>query len=103
MLIQVNFAEVESTEPIQAHVETAVQKAIGHNAEKVTRVEVHLHDDNAAKSGVDKRCVMEARISGMDPLTVDHMGTDLYQAITETAGKLGRAVSKKLEKRDARH
>ncbi len=103
MQIQINFGSVKNSEAIEQRVEDAVQRAFEHFADRVTRVEVHLHDDNAKKAGPhDKRVVMEARPAGFDPLAVEHGGDDLYKVIDETAGKLGRAVKNKLERAGAK-
>ena len=99
MLIQVNAGDIESSDALDSHVREQVESALRHVADRVTRVEVHLHDDNSSKSAADdKRCVMEARIGGQSPLAVDQASDDLYKSIGMAADKLGRAVSHKLEK-----
>jgi len=98
MLIQVNAGEFHSTPAIIAHVEAEVEKSLKLFRERVTRVEVHLRDDNGPKSGVDKRCVMEARLAARQPIAVENTGTDMYDAIVGAAGKLERAVRKLVEK-----
>lgn len=100
MLIQVNYGDVERSDAIDAFVRDKVESQLGHLAEKLTRVEVHLRDDNssAKSSHNDKRCMMEARPAGRQPLVVEHAGDDLYKVITETAGKLSRAVKTNVER-----
>ena len=102
MLIQVNAGDVDSSEALDAHVREHVESALKHHADQVTRVEAHLHDDNAHKSGsADKRCTLEVRLAGMDPMAVEASADDLYKAITEASHKLGRAVTHKLERAGA--
>jgi len=81
-----------------------VEKQLGHLMDRLTRVEVHLRDDNSAakSSNDDKRCVMEARIAGRRPLAVEHSGGDMYKVIDETAGKLSRAVKNDIARSSAR-
>ncbi|MFN3168961.1 MAG: HPF/RaiA family ribosome-associated protein [Phycisphaeraceae bacterium] len=100
MLIQVNFGDVERSDAIDQFVRDKVAKELGHLTDKVTRVEVHLRDDNSAakSSSNDKRCTMEARPAGRKPLVVDHAGDDLYSVIAETAGKLSRALKKNVDR-----
>lgn len=51
-------------ERVKATVETELERFDDH----LTRVEVHLNDENSSKSGPhDKRCQMEARVKGHDP------------------------------------
>lgn len=99
MIIQVNAGDIESSNPLRHKVHDEVEASLKHVAEKVTRVEVHLRDDNSQKSAAnDKRVTMEARIAGQPPLAIEHTSDDLYKCIGEAAGKLGRAVTTKLER-----
>lgn len=99
MLIQINAGSVQSSDALNQHVQDHVESALKHVADRVTRVEVHLNDENAHKSGHnDKRCTMEARLAGQHPFAVEVHHEDLYEAITEAANKLGRAVGHKIER-----
>jgi ribosome-associated translation inhibitor RaiA len=104
MLVQVNFGDVKHSQAIESWAEERVRAQLGHLTEKLTRVEIHLRDDNSASksSPDDKRCVMEGRIAGRRPLAVDHAGADLYKVIDQAAGKLSRAVKNDLERSSAR-
>jgi ribosome-associated translation inhibitor RaiA len=102
MIVQVNFGDVDSSPALETHACDAIDSALRHHADQVTRVEAHLRDDNSSKSAADdKRCTLEARIAGQPPLAVDSSSDDLYKSITEAAGKLGRAVKNKLERLSA--
>ena len=98
MQIQVNAGDVQSSEAIVNHVTQEVENAMRNLKKRVTRVEVHLRDINGHKGGVDKRCLMEARIAGKKPLAVECDATDLYVAISEASGKLERAVTRSIER-----
>jgi hypothetical protein len=64
-----------------------------HPGDRLTRVEVHLSDVNAAKHGVDdKRCLLEARLAGLQPLAVSHEAESLRSAITGATRKLVRSL-----------
>lgn len=100
MLIQINYSDIEKTDAIERFIEYKVSTVLEHFTDQITRVEVHLHDDNGGKSGSDdKRCIMEARPAGMHPLAVEHSSDDLDKVIGETAGKLSRALKKVFDKR----
>ena len=61
--------------------------------EDLTRVEVHLSDENGGKSGPkDKRCKMEARPKGHQPILVSHDADSLTQAVEGAAQKLEHAL-----------
>ena len=66
-------------------VEAVVEGALGRFGDRITRVEVHLTDENGSQksSGSDKRCVMEARLAGLQPITVSAEGSSLRQAIND--------------------
>ena len=100
MLIQVNFGDIQHSETLDAFVRDKVTGHLGHLTKKLTRVEVHLRDDNSPmkSSQNDKRCTIEARPAGRKPLAVEHTGEDLYQVINEAAAKLARAVTKIVER-----
>ena len=99
MQVQVNSGEIHVTQSISEMVSAEVESALGMFRERITRVVVHLHDLNGReKAGMDKRCVMEARPAGLDPIAVNFTGASFGEAITGAAGKLGRAVKHKLER-----
>ncbi len=98
MQIQINPGDVEATESLEAHIENEIRDKLKHIADQVTRIEVHLHDTRGPKHGVDKRCMIEARLAGLDPIAVDHDSTQMYDAVEGAAGKLSRAINHKLGK-----
>ena len=100
MLIQVNFADFPKSDAIDEYVNDRVTKELAHFSDRITRVEVHLHDENgASKQGAgDKRCTMEARPAGLQPMAVEHSGENMKQVISEAAGKLARALKRTFDK-----
>lgn len=100
MLIQVNFGDIEHSDALDAFVRDEVDGRLGHLTDRLTRVEVHLRDDNSpSKSSLnDKRCLMEARPAGRKPLAVEQTGNDLYHVIRDAASKLARAVQRSLDR-----
>lgn len=86
-------ASVQGRESLEKMVAATVEDAMERFADDITRVEVHLSDENAAKGGGnDKRCLMEARLTGHQPLAVTHKTASMEQAITGAADKLQHAV-----------
>lgn len=98
MQIQVNSDDnVESTEDLARLVEKEITKSLGRFSDQITRIEVHLGDENADKSGgADKRCMMEARLAGLDPEAATHHGASLEEAYRGAAKKLARTLDRKL-------
>ncbi|MCC7146305.1 MAG: HPF/RaiA family ribosome-associated protein [Phycisphaeraceae bacterium] len=102
MQVQIHFPDVQTSPAILEHVQSHIDKGLKAFGERVTRVEVHLHDANGPKSGVDKKCVIEVRLAGMQPFAVEDIAVDLYDAITAAAGKAERAVRHKIEREQAK-
>ena len=101
MLIQINYGSVQHSDSLDEHVKKHVNDDLKYLADRVTRVEVHLHDDNAHKTGGnDCRCNLEARIAGHQPIAVDDTSDNLYKSITTASHKLGRAVKHHVDKHD---
>lgn len=100
MQIQVNTNDsVAGSEALSRRVEGVVGDALGRFGDRITRVEVHLNDVNAQKEGDrDNRCMMEARLSGLQPISVTHHADTLDQAIDGAAKKLQRALDSTLGK-----
>lgn len=98
MNIQVNHDHtIASSAGLRAHVESVVESSLGHLQQRISRVEVHLTDENGSKSGADdKRCVMEARVEGRHPSAVTHHAGTLDDAIDGAAEKLKRAIESTL-------
>lgn len=90
---------VEKSEALTRHVQSVVENAMKRFAGQVTRIEVHLSDRNAHKSGDgESRCTLEARLAGLEPIAVSEHEATLHQAINGAAEKLLRAVDSALGK-----
>lgn len=91
---------VNGSEGLTAHVESIVTGELERFGNRVTRVEVHIGDENGHKGGEhDKRCAMEARLSGLQPIAVTGQGTIVDAAINAAVDKLVRAIDRTLEKK----
>jgi hypothetical protein len=75
------------------HVDAAVRQALDHHRDRITRVEVHVGDENGAKAGPDdKRCTMEARREGRLPIAVTHHADTIESAVNGAARNMDRAI-----------
>ncbi|MBE2242640.1 MAG: HPF/RaiA family ribosome-associated protein [Burkholderiaceae bacterium] len=94
MQIQVNTDKhIDGSQALAAHVEAVVERTLRHLRDHVTRIEVHLSDENAGKAGAgDKRCLIEARLERHPPVAVAHVADNLHQAIDGAADKLKTAL-----------
>ena len=87
----------EGSEEFSHHIEASVRTALHRYADQITRVEVHLSDENGAKSGDgDKRCLMEARPAGHKPLTASNDAATLQGAFDGAAKKMAHLLESTL-------
>jgi ribosome-associated translation inhibitor RaiA len=88
---------IEGHEALARHIKADVRSALGRFDDQITRIEVHLSDENGAKSGKDdKRCRMEARCAGRQPVEASHDGTTLQEAYDGAAKALQRLLETSL-------
>ena len=95
MQIKINTDHnIEGHEALSDRISGVVEKALSRTSDRITRVEVHLSDENSDKKGGDRdiRCVMEARLEGHQPVAVTRQAATLDQAVDDAADKLTRLI-----------
>lgn len=102
MQIQLNTDRNVSGPPeLVARVEADLQSALDRFSERITRIEVHLSDVNGEGGGNDKRCLLEARLAGRQPLSVSDQAPSVAQALDGAVAKLVRALDSVFGKLEA--
>jgi ribosomal subunit interface protein len=95
MLIQFNSNNIPVTEELEASLSGFISKALKRFSKRITRVEVHLEDENNLKSGKnDKRCSIEVRPENLEPIIVTSKSDNLVQAVREAADKSKASIEK---------
>ena len=94
MQIQVNTdRHIQGHEALSSYVSSELKSTLSRISDHITRVEVHLSDENGNKNGQDdKRCMMEARLEGRPPIAVTHQAETLDKAINGAIEKLVRLI-----------
>ena len=94
MQIQVNSDNhIESSIRLEEWVRSTVESTLEKYDEYLTRVEVHIRDENGDKPGPhDIKCQMEARPKGHQPISVSHKADTVDQAVDGAAVKLDHAL-----------
>lgn len=95
MQIQINTdRNIEGNEALAAYVRSQTEQALSRSSDHVTRVEVHLSEENSDKKGgkAGQRCAMEARLEGRQPLAVTCKALTLEQAVNGAADKMSRLI-----------
>lgn len=101
MQIQVNTDNnIPGHETLAESIRDELQHTLQRFAEHITRVEVHLSDQNSDKrgGGDDIRCLIEARMEGRQPNVASHEAANVKQAFSGAIDKLTRQLNSILER-----
>jgi len=75
------------------HFNTVLAEELKRYSSHITRIEVHLSDENGSKEGInDIRCLMEARLEGKQPIAITATANSEEQAILDAVGKLSASL-----------
>ena len=98
MLIEVNTDNhIQGRADIAASVQSLVDSGLEHYRDRISRVEVHLADENSTKGGDrDVRCSLEARIEGLKPVGVSHFAGNVEEAVEGAVSRLESALEHSL-------
>jgi hypothetical protein len=90
MTIQFNTdSNINGTEDFTAPLIHLIEDELRKFSSQITRIEVHLSDEDGDKDGLKtKRCLLEARLSGMNPIAVSCQSETEEQALSESLDKL---------------
>jgi hypothetical protein len=82
-----------------AYFTKTITEALSRFSIHITRLEVHLADENGAKEGKnDQRCMIEARLEGMQPIAVTNHADSIEKAVKGATEKLKAALETVLGK-----
>lgn len=94
MQIQVNTDDhIQGGQALAQWVRDEAASRLARFKDHITRLEVFLTDIDGAKSGVnDKRCRLEARLAGRQPVTVTAEADKMAGAFINAVDKLASAL-----------
>jgi ribosome-associated translation inhibitor RaiA len=98
MQIQINAPHETIPDAFAEHIRTTVEEVLAPFAKQLTRVEIHLRDLNGSKGGVDKRCLIEARPAGLDPLAAEQESETIKDAFRGALSKLQHVLQHRFGK-----
>ena len=104
MQVQVNPGDgIEGTDALERWATDYLNDSLARFRQDITGVEVQLKDENSARSGAaDKRCLLEARVAGHDPMVAEHRAENQDLAIRGATQKLTKVLEHRLGKLDRR-
>jgi ribosome-associated translation inhibitor RaiA len=104
MKVQVNTSnDIENKDALERWASDFLNEHLARFDQDITSIEVQMTDENhsAKGGGVDKRCMMEARINGRNaPLAVTNFAANQDLAFRGAADKLAHALEHAFGKLD---
>ena len=105
MKVQVNTSnDIENKDTLERWASEFLNEHLARFEQDITSIEVQMTDENHAGKGggIDKRCMMEARVNGRAPIAVTNYAADQNLAFRGAAEKLEHALDHAFGKLDRR-
>lgn len=101
MKVQLNTdTNIAGNEALSQQVEAIINETLDRFSQDITRVEVHLSDENSNEKfgDNDKRCLIEVRLANHQLIAVSDQGQILEQSISGAAEKMKNLLDTTLGK-----
>ena len=94
MNIQFNTSNnIEGSDRQSDYFSTIINENLNRFESQITRVEVHLSDQDNSKTGQDDiKCTLEARLEKMNPIAVSNHGSSHEDAIKGAIDKMRKSL-----------
>ncbi|RYF23339.1 MAG: HPF/RaiA family ribosome-associated protein [Flavobacteriales bacterium] len=90
-------------EPYQLQIKAQLTKDLGRFSNHISRLEVHLSDENGSKAGLnDKRCLIEAKLEGKPSIVASDLGDTYDIALKSATEKIKSALNTTISKMQAK-
>ena len=98
MLVEIRMdSSIHGGEDLSAHTKSVVEEALCRFLDQIRRVDIHLGTTNNHKAGNgDKRCMIEVRMDGREPIVVTREATTLAPAIHDAIHALKQTIENAL-------
>ena len=106
MQLQINTdRNIQSDARLAEFVRDTLNNKLNRFTDHLTRIQVHLGDENGQqkRDSADKRCLIEARFEGRDPVAVTSHAATVGQAISAAAEKMQRKLASAVGKLRDKH
>ena len=100
MTIQINTDKtISGEERSNDFFKTQIAEALKRFESHITRIEVHLKDENGKKEGFNKiSCMLEARLEGRQPIAITNQANTIDLAVNGAVEKVKTAIESILGK-----
>ncbi len=92
--IQLNTDKnISGDERLESYLSSVIEDKLSLFSDHITRVEVHLADENGHHKGEDdKRCMLEARLKNRQPIAVTSHANSVEKAVDDALDKLNASM-----------
>lgn len=100
MIIEINTDNnIDGNDRLKSYITEQLEGGLFRFEEKITRIEVHIGDENSDKFGLnDKRCMIEARLEKIPPVAVTGNGDTLEKAFSNALDKIKKVLGTTFDK-----
>lgn len=98
MNLDIHSLGFATTDALAARIRRRLGFALARHGTQVRRVAVRVGDENGPRGGIDKYCRIHVHLVGAPMATVEDVGADLYAVIDRAADRVGRVVTKHLDR-----
>jgi len=98
MQIDIQARGFTLTEGLREYVERRLSFVFASTRRSVRRISVRLSDENGPRRGDDKRCRMQVSLAAAPSVVIEDTETSLYVAIDRAADRIGRTVTRRIER-----
>lgn len=88
-------------QPLEEHVRSRLDFALGHFSGQIRRVDVRLADLNGPRGGVDKRCRVSVALQHGGELVAESTDERLASAVDQAAHRMARRLAKHFDRAHA--
>ncbi|MGE0480763.1 MAG: HPF/RaiA family ribosome-associated protein [Phycisphaerae bacterium] len=99
MLVQIQNPSTRLSARVREQIDRRVRFALSRFAARIRGVRVRVADLNGARGGVDKRCLLEARLTPRGRVVVEATDVDVEVAVSRAADRVARRVGDELRRR----
>ena len=94
MIVQINTDKtIDGNEKHQNYFTSQIEEGLDKYKSYITRIEVHLSDENGKKEGVnDVKCMLEARLESRAPIAVTQQADAVELAVSGAIDKLKNSL-----------
>lgn len=89
---------LNASEGLREHIDRRLGYALGRFGERISRVSVHISDENGPRGGVDTRCKMHVTLRPHGTLHIEQDDSNAETAVEVASMRLGQAIRRELER-----